>query len=156
MQPEPTKSVRAAGIFLLLRENGNLQFLLLEHADRWDLPKGHCDAGESYLQTALRELEEETGIRPDQIEIDQDFSFEICYPVRYYKPKVRNYNKRVRYFLGILITKPTICLTEHIAAHWIDWNPARKIQAKTIDPLIAEIAKHIAKGTTSSSYDSHD
>ena len=43
--------------------------LLLRHSStssrgggHWDFPKGHIDEGESEIQTALRELEEETGI----------------------------------------------------------------------------------------------
>ena len=42
--------------------------LLLRHSSissrggHWDFPKGHIEDGESEIQTALRELEEETGI----------------------------------------------------------------------------------------------
>ena len=43
--------------------------LLLRHSPlssrgggHWDFPKGHIDDGETEIQTALRELEEETGI----------------------------------------------------------------------------------------------
>ena len=43
--------------------------LLLRHSSissrgggHWDFPKGHIDDGETEIQTALRELEEETGI----------------------------------------------------------------------------------------------
>ena len=41
--------------------------LLLQHPDgtkvgHWDFPKGHVEIGESELQTAVRELAEETGI----------------------------------------------------------------------------------------------
>jgi ADP-ribose pyrophosphatase YjhB (NUDIX family) len=44
------------GDFLLIRRNG-----------LWDLPKGHQDPGEDIEVTALREVQEETGI--DQIEL---------------------------------------------------------------------------------------
>jgi 8-oxo-dGTP pyrophosphatase MutT (NUDIX family) len=40
--------------------------LLLGHATRsvlWDIPKGLAEAGESFAAAALRELEEETGLR---------------------------------------------------------------------------------------------
>ncbi|MEL7266668.1 MAG: NUDIX domain-containing protein, partial [Planctomycetota bacterium] len=47
-------------------------FLLMRHAKRWDLPKGHSDPGETLIQTALRETQEETGIalNPDALEPD--------------------------------------------------------------------------------------
>ncbi len=41
--------------------------LMIFRNGRWDLPKGHHEAGESIEQCALREVEEETGIRPDAI-----------------------------------------------------------------------------------------
>ena len=41
--------------------------LMIYRNGRWDLPKGHHEAGESIEQCALREVEEETGIRPDTI-----------------------------------------------------------------------------------------
>ena len=31
--------------------------------DEWLIPKGHWEEGESYVQTAVREVEEETGVR---------------------------------------------------------------------------------------------
>lgn len=33
----------------------------------WSLPKGHLEGGESLRETAAREVEEETGIRPDEV-----------------------------------------------------------------------------------------
>lgn len=32
------------------------------HHDDWTFPKGHCEAGESFEETALREVQEETGL----------------------------------------------------------------------------------------------
>mgnify|MGYP003392721589 CR=1 FL=1 len=54
------KEVKSCGVFVMRREP-ELSFLLLRHASRWDLPKGHVDAGESDRECALRELREETG-----------------------------------------------------------------------------------------------
>jgi len=39
---------------------GNI--LMIFRRGRWDLPKGHCEAGETFAETALREVEEECGI----------------------------------------------------------------------------------------------
>ncbi|MEO5772629.1 MAG: RNA pyrophosphohydrolase [Sphingomicrobium sp.] len=37
--------------------------------DAWQMPQGGMDKGEEPWATALRELEEETGIAPDQVEL---------------------------------------------------------------------------------------
>ena len=67
--------------FLVLRREPRLSFLLLRHPDRWDLPKGHVDPGETPAESALRELEEETGITAGQISIVEGFEFQLNYPV---------------------------------------------------------------------------
>ena len=51
--------VRAAG-GIVTDDAGNM--LLIRRNDRWDLPKGKVEPGETLLQAALREVEEETGI----------------------------------------------------------------------------------------------
>ena len=51
--------VRAAG-GIVHDEAGNM--LLIRRNGRWDLPKGKVEPGETLLQAALREVEEETGI----------------------------------------------------------------------------------------------
>ena len=38
------------------------EFLLIRRSGLWDLPKGHQDPGESLEYTAVREVEEETGL----------------------------------------------------------------------------------------------
>ena len=74
------RHIKAAGI-LVTRGQPVESFLLLRHRDRWDLPKGHLDAGETEIQCALRELEEETGIRASDIELDGKFQWSIEYDV---------------------------------------------------------------------------
>lgn len=46
-------------------ENGEL--LLIELRGRWDLPKGHIEAGESEREAALREVAEETGVEAEVV-----------------------------------------------------------------------------------------
>lgn len=53
------KEVNAAGGLVSNRRG---DFLLIKRNGLWDLPKGHQDPGEDISVTALREVEEETGI----------------------------------------------------------------------------------------------
>ncbi|MBO7262697.1 MAG: NUDIX domain-containing protein [Alistipes sp.] len=41
--------------------------LMIHLRGRWDLPKGHVESGESSRMAALREVEEETGIRAEVV-----------------------------------------------------------------------------------------
>jgi 8-oxo-dGTP pyrophosphatase MutT (NUDIX family) len=51
--------VNAAG-GLVTNDKG--EFLLIRRSGLWDLPKGHQEPGEALETTALREVEEETGL----------------------------------------------------------------------------------------------
>ena len=64
MSSQPT--IRAAGGIVLRRgDHGDWEVLLIHRPryDDWSLPKGKADAGERDEETALREVEEETGLR---------------------------------------------------------------------------------------------
>ncbi len=54
------KLIEAAGGLV---ENGQGQFLMIHRNGMWDLPKGKIEAGENPEQAALREVEEECGLR---------------------------------------------------------------------------------------------
>lgn len=142
MKRDPSQPVRAAGI-LLLTKAAPRQFLLMRHADRWDLPKGHCEEGESFVETALRETAEETGILESDITLDETFRFELTYPVRYKKTGDQEFTKQVVYFLGVVDGPHEISLTEHQGYRWFDWSPPHKIQEQTINPLLTAIDKHL-------------
>lgn len=58
--------IEAAGGVVWQRDgDGSLRVLLVHRPryDDWSLPKGKLDAGETHLAAALREVEEETGLR---------------------------------------------------------------------------------------------
>jgi 8-oxo-dGTP pyrophosphatase MutT (NUDIX family) len=53
------KLIKAAGGIVQNSEN---KYLLILRNERWDLPKGKAEPNETLNQTALREVEEETGV----------------------------------------------------------------------------------------------
>jgi len=133
--------------FLIFRGNPPREFLLMRHSDRWDLPKGHVDNGETEMQCALRELHEETGITAGDIEQIDGFRFTTQYQVRA-KKSDRLYDKTLVVFLARLKRDVKIDPTEHGGYQWFPWNPPHQIQARTIDPLLAA-AEEFLKGTHS-------
>ena len=58
-QPE----VRAAG-GVVVRDDGRVAVVHRPRYDDWSLPKGKLDPGETWEEAALREVVEETGLRP--------------------------------------------------------------------------------------------
>ena len=131
--------LKSCGV-LVIRGEPIREFLLMRHADRWDLPKGHVDPGETEVQCALRELREETGILATDIELVDGFRFESHYPVRA-KKSGKLYDKTLVIFLGRLVRDVPIAVTEHQGFEWFAWNPPHQIQAWTIDPLLAAVER---------------
>lgn len=119
------------------------EFLLMKHPNRWDLPKGHGETGESDLETALREMEEETGILSGQVSIDSGFEYRIEYPVTYKRWPGQTFRKRVCFFLGWVEEKPPLTLTEHPDARWWTWSPPHAIQEQTIDGLLESVRRYL-------------
>jgi 8-oxo-dGTP diphosphatase len=78
---------RAAGGVVV--RDGLLAVVHRPKYDDWSLPKGHLEEGESWEDAALREVEEELGIRARTVRALE--------PVRYRTPKGRD--KEVRYWL---------------------------------------------------------
>jgi bis(5'-nucleosidyl)-tetraphosphatase len=135
------RQLKSCGVILFRREP-QLSFLLMKHPDRWDLPKGHVDEGESELACALREMEEETAIPREVVRLETHFRFEEVYYPTYKRYPGEKIEKKLVIFLGWLEIDRPIALTEHAGYEWLPWNPPHHIQKNTIDPLLAEVARY--------------
>jgi 8-oxo-dGTP pyrophosphatase MutT (NUDIX family) len=133
--------------FLVIRRQPEVSFLLLRHPDRWDLPKGHLDPGETPAECALRELEEETGIGQEDISIAEDFEFRLVYPVLDRQQPSEIAEKTLLVYLAWLEHPVEVKVSEHDSYRWLTWNPPHRIQQQTIDPLLAYAETFLAGST---------
>ncbi len=74
LQPLPLKKQVVAGFVIFRRTTDGLKFLLLyRRGQYWNFPKGHFEEGETKFDVALRELEEETGLKKTDLRIIPNF-----------------------------------------------------------------------------------
>jgi bis(5'-nucleosidyl)-tetraphosphatase len=139
------QQVKSCG-FILFRGNRDSQqksFLLMKHLDRYDLPKGHIEPGESDLECALREMNEETGIPISTVQVEPNFEYRSIYYPQYERFDNEIVEKTLIIFLGWVDSPIVITSTEHLGYEWIDWQPPHQIQLQSIDPLLAEVRAYL-------------
>jgi 8-oxo-dGTP pyrophosphatase MutT (NUDIX family) len=110
--------IRAAG-GVVVRETGDSSEVLVVHRPRyddWTFPKGKAEPGESDEDCALREVEEETGLR---CELDRELP-----ATRYLDPRGRP--KRVRYWLMRPVAGELRFVHEVDEAEWLSTEDAAR------------------------------
>ena len=106
----------AYGVIVFYVENSSVYYLILKQIQgHWSFPKGHAEDGESGLETAKRELQEETGI--SNIEL---ISGEVQVKDEYVIDKKRPVHKVVEFFIGEAESKDIIMQDGEIFDHkWV-------------------------------------
>jgi 8-oxo-dGTP pyrophosphatase MutT (NUDIX family) len=113
---------RSAGVVVLKWSEEGWRFLALETDMTWkdgssrlDLPKGHVERGEDWLEAAVRETEEEAGIDEASLDFTWGASYHDCE-----KP-----DKVSRMFIASTAARPTIRRNpvtrrkEHTGTLWV-------------------------------------
>lgn len=60
---EISREATAGGVIYRFNDHGGLEILLVaDHFNRWTIPKGHIEEGETAQETAIREIGEEAGV----------------------------------------------------------------------------------------------
>ena len=108
--------IRAAGAVMYRLEKDVPKYLILRsaHHGEWGPPKGRADAGESDVQTAMREIYEETGFTKTQF--TRGFRETLSYVIN---KKGRRLTKDVIYFLSEIPAEPLEISSEHTAARMV-------------------------------------
>lgn len=137
MNAEP--GVLSCGV-VLARESGSGWVTLMLRAYRnWDFPKGICEAGETPLQAAVREVGEESGITDLRFEWGERFTDTGPY----------NYGKVARYFLARtdeeeveMGISPELGRPEHHEYRWMDFDAAYDITSPRVR-LVVQWARQV-------------
>ncbi len=133
---------KSAGAVVFRDTPGGRMYLLLLNAGRWDFPKGGVEKGESELQTVLREVEEETGLKG--IEIIPGFRKVIEY---YYRRDRKNVHKQVVYMLASTDTESVRISFEHQGFGWFRYEEALKRASYDNSKFTLMDAEKFVRGT---------
>jgi bis(5'-nucleosidyl)-tetraphosphatase len=115
---------RSAGVLLLRRDGEDIRWLLLRCYGYWDFPKGEVEEGEDPLETARREVAEETGLTDLRFRWGSDAIETPPY----------GQGKVARYYLAeaptgdvILGVNPALGVAEHHEFRWVSTAEARRL-----------------------------
>ena len=127
---------KASGVVIFRRQNKEIYYLILDYGyGYWGFSKGHMEKGEELKQTALREAEEETGVKDLKFikgfEEKSEYSYEVNGQKIFmennrnsFKLKDKDIFKIVIYFLAETKTKKIAISPEHKAYKWLLYEEA--------------------------------
>lgn len=134
------KYEKSCGALIYKIENNVYYLLMVMHINggHWAFPKGHVENGETEIETAIREIKEETHL---DVEIDSSFRYVVNY-----SPKI-GVTKDVVYFCATPKSNEIIAQKEEISKiQWISLDEAYKIVTFDNDRnLIRQFKEHISK-----------
>ena len=137
MTDEPAK-LSCGAVLVRAAESGWVTLMLRAYRN-WDFPKGICEAGETPMQAALREVAEETGIAY------------LCFDWgdRFIDTGPYNQGKVARYFLSKTETEkvemgisPELGRPEHNEYRWMDFDSAYDISSPRVR-LVVQWARQV-------------
>jgi dATP pyrophosphohydrolase len=137
---------------LVLIHTADLRILLLERADRpgfWQSVTGSCQADETLLETAQREVKEETGLDTRAYKLTdwgRHNEFEIYQTWRWrYAPGVTHNTEHVFSLLLPAALPIQIAPREHLQYLWVPWlEAADKVFSWTNAQAIRELPQQLS------------
>lgn len=117
---------KSAGAVIFRRVGQKIRYLLLHYeSGHWDFPRGHIERGETELNTALREIKEETGIKKINFIPGFRLTHSWFYRKRFDKKTVLS-RKTAILFLAETKTHQVKISPEHIGYKWLSFDKAIK------------------------------
>ncbi len=126
---------KSCGAIVYRKYHGNTEILLIKHINsgHWSFPKGHVEGDETEVETAKREILEETGI---EVNLDPTFRETVTY-----SPK-KDTQKVVVYFIARAKNTDYVPQEDEIAEiKWVEIDRAGSVLAYDNDRSIVNKAK---------------
>ena len=130
------KQEKSGGCIII---NDKDEVLLVRHnKGHWDFPKGHVEDGETEIQTAIREVKEETNI---DVEVNEEYRYSTKY-----SPK-EDVIKEVIYFLARNISDNKQAQLEEVSeVKWFNFNDAiKQITFDNSRDILIQLKKDLEK-----------
>lgn len=133
-RPSSRPPAFSAGVVVVRRDAEGWRLLLLRAYRDWDFPKGALERGESPLDAAIREAEEEAALR--------DLAFRwgdaYCETAPYGRGKVARYYLAETSETGITLpVSPTLGRPEHHEGRWVGPDEAARLLPPRLQPVLA-------------------
>jgi bis(5'-nucleosidyl)-tetraphosphatase len=136
-------SEKSCGTVVFRSDAGTRLYLILHYEEgHWDFPKGHVEEGESETETALRELEEETGIKDAELVFGFHESLEY-----FYRREGITMHKEVVFFLAQAKGPEVRLSDEHVGFDWLTYEAAReKLTFKNAKDMLGKAERLLSAG----------
>jgi 8-oxo-dGTP pyrophosphatase MutT (NUDIX family) len=108
--------------------NSDNHFLFIHRNGKWDLPKGKAEKGETIEETAIREVEEETGVKPLEIQSELGRTYHVFQRKGEWRLKLTDWFVMQTSFSGELRPQELEGIDR---AEWVDRSRARKLLRKS-------------------------
>lgn len=111
--------IKSCGVVAFKRINNEIYYLIIKQTNNdYGFPKGRMNKYETEIETAIRELKEETNI---EVKLKKEYRVQIEY-------KIPNALKTVVYFLGEVINENIIIQEQEVKeAYFLSYNDALNI-----------------------------
>jgi 8-oxo-dGTP pyrophosphatase MutT (NUDIX family) len=123
----------SCGVVVVRRTGEGWKTILLRAYHHWDFPKGMRDPGEDPMDTAVREVAEETGV--DDLKFD--------WGDRYFETGPYSKGKVARYYLGsthkeevVLGDSPETGQPEHHEWRWVSFDEAYDLGSARVRGIV--------------------